>query len=135
MPGQFFEPLTHASQAVAAGYNLDSAPVVMRRQRNALCGAMGTRPVIPGGRVPDRVGDYFLPASHPGMFLNRVLDGDTFIDVEMHLWPRRRGRERANRRAEICVVTVAELAHDIAHIAQQQTGNRVRFRDTIGGST
>jgi len=106
MPGQLFEPLTHASQAVAAGYNLDAAPIVMRRQRNAIRAALDRDPEIPGVRVPHGVGDDFLHASQQGMFLNRVLDGDAAIDVEMHLRPWRRGRERANRQVEIRVVTV-----------------------------
>src|SRR5262245_53174249 len=135
MAGQFFEPLTHASETVAAGHPLDAASIVACRQTYAAIAAFDCDPEIRAICMAHGVRDDLLHASKKGTLLDGIIDGNSFIDLDVHLSPYHSSRQRANRRAEIRVVTVAKLADNVAHVAEQQAGDRVRLRDAIDGGT
>src|SRR6185369_5049088 len=107
--------------------SLDAAPIVTRRQSNATVAALDRDPEIPGIGVTHGVCGDFLHTTKERVFLDRIVDGHPFIDLDVYLRLHRGGSDGANRGAEIRGITVAELTHDIAHIAEQETGDRVRF--------
>ena len=91
-------------------------------QRDAVRPRLESNPEVARLGVPSGVGDDLLHATKQNLGARRVVDGERVGQIEMNGDARLLGGQRTNGLREIELTRLTQPAHDVAHVAEQQSG-------------